>query len=243
MRPNRQRIPEITIEHWWTSSGCSWSEPRSSTLVGLRLGRSYTGGPELTADDVITEAASCACSELDVIGTAYYAVAPLAIAARVLAPEVEALSSDKELRSSRAENIHPYCAAVEHSRIDRLTWSLLRGFGEIERRLVTPEMLNAVEELNRISLRHICFTRFDSELTFEGLRVLLSPVSLWHDYAPESDERLACALAVEALDPQVSTSNRSKYETEIKLFVRADRVRGLIDRTERLWSSRVFQLY
>ncbi|MBO7722885.1 MAG: hypothetical protein J6S27_03785 [Thermoguttaceae bacterium] len=200
------------------------------------------GGPALTADELICESVSAGDNRT--IGNSAYAVTPLAIAAKVLAPEVEAMADKldpESLESRRANDLSPYCAAVENDRLDWLTLTLVARFGDLGERLMTPEINAYIGALSDAYRRHIINVSEDelrAHLTYEAVRLLAAS-----DYQTLSpDELYAYTCAVVCYDPQVEPSFASTMRNQVNVHAYPD-AREILARARDLWESRVERIF
>lgn len=238
---NKNRIPEILMAHWWSQRNV-WSEARPDFHVGLRLGPSHVGGPDLTADELICQ--SVCEGDNRSIGNSAYAVTPLAIAAKVLAPEVEAMASKldpESLESRRANDLSPYCAAVENDRLDWLTLALVDRFGDLGERLMTEEINAYLSALSDAYRRHI-ITEPEEELrahlTYEAARLLAA--SEYKELSPADLYAFTCAVVY--YDPQVEPLFGQAMRNQVNVHAYPDS-REILDRARDLWANRVERIF
>lgn len=238
---NKNRIPEILMAHWWSQRN-EWSEARPDFHVGLRLGPSHVGGPDLTADELICQ--SVFEGDNRSIGNSAYAVTPLAIAAKVIAPEVEAMASKldpESLESRRAKDLAPYCAAVENDRLDWLTLSLVDRFGDLGERMMTEEIGAFLCSLSDAYRRHIINVPEDelrAHLTYEAVRLIAA--SDYKELSPADLYAYTCAVV--CYDPQVEPPVAQTMLNQVHVHAYPDS-REILDRGRDLWANRVERIF
>lgn len=238
---NKTKIPETLMDHWWRERN-GWTYPRPDFHVGLRLGQSHVGGPDLTADELIYQ--SVCAGDNRTIGNSAYAVTPLAIAAKALAPEVESMARKLDpdaLGSRRPEDLAPYCAAVENDRLDWLTLALVDRFGDLGSRLMTPEINDYLGTLSDAYRRHIINVpenELRAHLTYEAVRLIAAS-----DYqALRPNELYAYTCAVVCYDPQVEPNFASTMRNQVNVHAYPD-AREILARARDLWEHRVERIF